>query len=322
MEFERVLRAAEKIAGRARRTPLLRSDWLSGLWGGEVLLKCENLQRTGSFKLRGALAAVGDGPVIAASAGNHGAGLAAAAHERGVPCTVVVPSGAPAVKLEAIRSAGATVVVSPFEGYDDTEAWAKERNGTLGHRWVSAYEDPDVIAGNGGTTALEILQDAGPLDVIVVPCGGAGLAIGAGVTVRTRSPGTRIVAVNTEASPGLARSWRDGRALTRIESAPTIAEGLEGGVSAVNYERSRRFVDAVVTVTEAGLRGAVRDVALRERMVIEGSAAAGVAALLEGAVPREFKRVAVVLTGSNIDPARFYGFLECDGRQSAAGSLP
>ena len=297
MEIARVRRAAERIAGRVRRTPLLRSTWLSDLAGGDVYLKCENLQVTGSFKIRGAVAAIGDGPVIAASAGNHGIALATAARDAGVSCTIAVPRGVPAVKEEKIRALGATLLKSPFDGYDDTEAWARERAG--GARWVSAYDDPDVIAGNGGTTALEILDEA-DVEAIVVPCGGAGLAIGAGIV-------TRVIAVNTDASCALWASWRDGRAHERFDSKPTIAEGLEGGISRINYERSREFVADVLVVPEASLGPAVRDVALRERMVIEGSAAAGVAAAAAGLI--RHKRFAVVLTGSNIDASRFAALL-------------
>lgn len=306
MEMARVHRAAGRIAGRVRRTPLLRSTWLSDLVGGDVFLKCENLQVTGSFKIRGAYAAVGDPstgsgqaarPVVAASAGNHGIALATAARDAGVPCTIVVPRGVPAVKEEKIRALGATLLKSPFDGYDDTEAWARERAG--GARWVSAYDDPDVIAGNGGTTAQEILDEA-DVEAVVVPCGGGGLAIGSGLVKRT-------IAVNTDASCAMWASWRDGRAHERFDSRPTIAEGLEGGVSRINYERSREFVADVLVVPEASIGPAVRDVALRERMVIEGSAAAGVAAVVAGKIPH--KRFAVVLTGSNIDASRFAALL-------------
>jgi threonine dehydratase len=296
VEIARIRRAAEVVKGRVRRTPLLRSSLLDG-----ALLKCECLQVTGSFKVRGAYAAVAaaPGPVFTASAGNHGLGLATAAREFGVPCTVVVPRSVPAVKEEGLRALGATVLKSPFDGYDDTEAWARER--AAGARWVSPYDDPDVIAGNGGTTAMEIFDEA-DVDAVVVPCGGAGLAIGVGVAARALSPKTRVIAVNTEASPALWMSRRDGRAVTRLDFKPTIAEGLEGGISELNVERARRFVDDVIVVPEPSLRRAVREVAMRERLVIEGSAAAGVAAVLEGLVTAP--RLAIVLTGSNIDRAR------------------
>jgi threonine dehydratase len=305
----RIRRAAERITGRVRRTPLLRSEWLSGIHGGEVWLKCENLQRTGSFKIRGALAAIGERGVIAASAGNHGLGLATAARWKGVPCTIVVPRGIPGVKEEKLRKTGARVIKSPYDGYDDTEAWAREQNSSLGMEWISAYDHPDVIAGNGGTTALEIFEERPDLDAVVAPCGGAGLAIGLGVAARAVSPRTRVIAVNTDASPALWASWRDGRAHTRYESSPTVAEGLEGGVSQINFERSRQFVDDVVVVRESAIKAAVGDVARHECLIIEGSAAAGVAAILEGRVSRELRRVALVLTGGNIDPSRLASLL-------------
>jgi threonine dehydratase len=310
--IELVDRIRREVAGQVRRTPLLRSEWLSAQTGADVLLKCENLQRTGSFKLRGAVAAlVADRPgaVVTASAGNHGQGLALAARAVGVPCTVVVPRTAPAIKAEGIRALGARLVRAPHDGYDETEAWARAHLTELGGRFVSAFDDPAVMAGNGGTLALELVEDAGHLDVVVVPCGGGGCAVGMGATLRTRSPGTRVVAVNTDASPGMWMSRRDGRAHLRVEGRPTICDGLEGGVSARTYELALELVDDVVLATEATIRAAVREIAVREHLVVEGSGAAGVAALLDRAVDVGGQRVAVLLSGGNIDPDRFAALL-------------
>lgn len=283
-----------------RRTPVLRSGWLSELAGGDVYLKCENLQRTGSFKVRGGFAALAldPRPVVAASAGNHGQGLALAARTFGVPCTIVVPRTIPRGKEEAIRALGATVVKAPFDGYDDTEAWTRERTAAFGGDWVSPFDDPYVVAGNGGTTALEIFEDLGDLDALVVPCGGGGCAIGCGIAARGRA---RVVGVNTDASPGMALSRRDGRARLRVESAPTIAEGIEGGVSERSFALASRFVDDVVVVREATIRRAVAETLRHERMLVEGAGAAGVAAILEGLKGR---RICVILTGSNLDRER------------------
>lgn len=305
MDFDTIERIRPVVAKHVRRTPMLRSEWLSKLAGAEVWLKCENLQVTGSFKVRGGFAAVSQirGPVIASSAGNHGQGLARAAREFGVPCTVVVPRSAPRIKVEAIRGEGARVVEAPFDGYDDTQAWTLERLGELGGgEFVSPFDHPAVIAGNGGTLALEILEDAPDVDTIVVPCGGGGCAIGVGVVARTKSSRLRCVGVNTDASPGMWKSRREGRACLRVDSAPTIADGLEGGVSQVSFELANRFVDDVLAVRESTIRWAVGEIVRREQLVVEGSGAAGVAALMEGA--RIGRRICVVLTGSNIDPER------------------
>ncbi len=291
------------VAAHTRRTPLVRSDWLSGLLGCDVRLKCEGLQVTGSFKARGAFAAlVHEKPdaVLAASAGNHGQGLALAARTFGVPCTIVTPRSVPRGKEQAILDLGSRLIRSPFDGYDDTEIWARERIGELGGLFISPFDHPAVMAGNGGTLGLEILEDAPDTDTIVVPCGGGGCAIGLGVVVRAHSRPVRVIGVNTDASPGMALSRRDGRPHLRVEGRPTIAEGLEGGVSARSFELANRFVDDVVVAREPTLRRAVAGIALRERLVVEGSGAAGVAAVLDGLI--RGNRVVIVLTGSNIDP--------------------
>jgi threonine dehydratase len=303
LDYGLVERCCRIVQPRVRATPLIRSDWLSDSLGSDVWLKCENLQVTGSFKVRGALAAVEGArtPVVAASAGNHGLGLAYAARAIGVGCTVFVPRNVARVKAEAIRALGAELVVAPCDGYDATQDYALQRVG--GGTWVSPCDDPLVIAGNGGTTAMELIERG--FDTIVAPCGGGGLAIGAGIVAHRH--GARVVGVNTDASAGMYRSRLEGRALTRLESAPTIAEGIEGGVSEAGFRLGLEYIDDVVLVPESSIGPAVVEVLRRERMLIEGSAAAGVAAVLRGLVPRG--RVCVVLTGSNIDEERVKGLL-------------
>lgn len=307
VDIDTVRRAEAAVRPRVKRTRLVRSAWLSSLHGGEVLLKCEHEQVTGSFKVRGAVAKVAAAKpdrVAAASAGNHGLGLAWAAREAGIPCTIFVPRTLPRVKEEKIVALGARLIKAPFDTYDPTQEYAKTRlDGAL---WVSAYDDPDVIAGNGGTTANEIIEDAqGPVDVIVVPCGGGGLAIGAGVVAWNI---TKIVGVNSEASPGMWLSRRDGHAHLSVDSKPTIAEGIEGGVSETTYALGREFIDDIVLVSEEAIGRAVAEMKRREGMTIEGSAAAAVAAVVEGRISRK-GRVVVVLTGGNIDPDRLEALL-------------
>ena len=285
------------------------SDWLSELHGAPVWLKCENLQRTGSFKLRGAAAAV-DGltpdererGVVACSAGNHGRGLALAAREAGVPCRIAVPRKCPSVKREAIAAAGATLEVSPHDGYDATHAWALEHLPEWGGVEISAFEHPHVIAGGGGTLALEMLEQLpSPPAAFVVPCGGGGMSVGVGLVVRECAPDTRVVAVNTDASPGMWNSRRDSRPHLETESEPTIADGIEGGIGPVTWKLGARTIDDVVLAREATIRRAVRELCLREKLVVEGAGAAGVAALLDGVLPEG--PLCIVLSGGNIDPA-------------------
>ena len=302
VNFNLILRADAAVRSKLKRTRLVRSEWLSTLYGGDVLLKCENEQETGSFKVRGAVAKLAAGQperVASASAGNHGLGLAWASRDAGVACTIFVPRTVPVVKADRIAALGATLVKAPFDTFDPTQKYALER--LDGATWVSAYDDPDVIAGNGGTTALAIYEEA-RVDAVVVPCGGGGLAIGAGIVAHRH--GAKLFGVNSEASPGMWLSRRDGRAHLTIDSKPTIAEGIEGGVSESTYRLGLTHIDDVVTVTEESIRRAVAETKRREGMAIEGSAAAAVAAVVEGRIPRGFRRIAVVLTGGNIDPGR------------------
>jgi len=217
---------------------------------------------------------------------------------------IFVPRTVPQVKADRIAALGARLVKAPFDTFDPTQEYARERlDGAL---WVSAYDDPDVIAGNGGTTALEIFEE-GLVDAIVVPCGGGGLAIGAGVVAHRH--GAKVIGVNTEASPGMWLSRRDGRAHLSVDSKPTIAEGIEGGVAETTYRLGLRFIDDVVAVSEASIGRAVAETHRREGMAIEGSAAAAVAAVVEGLIPRNLGRIVVVLTGGNIDPGRLESLL-------------
>ncbi len=299
--FELVERVRPAVAEHVRRTPLLASAWLADETGKRVDLKAENLQVTGSFKVRGALAALAEsasGEVFTVSTGNHGQALAFAAARLGLACTVVVPRVAPANKVEKIRARGAEVVAAPFDGFDDAQAWALEE-GRFAGRFVSAFEDAHVAAGNGGTTMLEVLEDGPELDAVVVPTGGGGLVVGVGAVCRRLAPSTRVVAVNPEASAGLWLSRRDGRAHVHLASDPTIADGVEGGVGAENYRLAETLVDDVVTVSEDAIRAAMRDTLLHEKLIVEGAGALGVAALREGKV--EGERVAVLLTGGNVD---------------------
>jgi threonine dehydratase len=299
------------VAGMAIRTPCLASEWLSAELGGQAWMKCENLQHTGSFKVRGPLARL---PwlskeerlcgVLCASAGNHGKGLAWAAKHYGIRCTVCVPSTIPENKEKAIRRYGAQLVKTKFRTYDDTAEYARELAQQTGRVWISPFDDDHIMAGNGGTTALEILEDVPKADAIVVPCGGGGLAIGAGAVVREASPKTKIIGVNTDASPGMWLSRRDQRAHLRVDSKPTIAEGLEGGVTEKSYELGLKFIDDVVVVKEEHLRKAAGELLRRHRMVVEGSAAVVIAALLDGVLPKGLRRAVFVLSGSNIDGSR------------------
>jgi threonine dehydratase len=306
--FEDVVAAAGRIAGIARATPLVRSDWLSTITGGDVWLKLETAQLTGSFKLRGAANAIARvktahpafTTVMTASAGNHGLGLAMAASRLGVGVRVHLPKTAPAAKRRALDELGADVVEAAT--YDEAEARAQSER-QAGAAFISAYSDPDVIAG-AGTVALEMLAERPDLDTFVVPVGGGGLISGTAIVVRARTQGAVIVAAEAGASPVWTHALAAGRPVT-VEVRETLADGLAGNMEpdSITFDLVRALVDRVVTVDEAAIASAMRDLSAREHTVAEGAAATAVAALLQpfDRLDLAGRHIGVILSGSNVD---------------------
>ncbi|HEV2146955.1 MAG TPA: pyridoxal-phosphate dependent enzyme [Longimicrobiaceae bacterium] len=302
-----VLAAARRVEGRVRRTPLEPSPWLGGHVGTEVHLKLENLQRTGAFKLRGAvnaLAALAPEArargVVTASAGNHGMGVAWAARALGVPAHVFVPDTAAATKRRRIARFGAALREVPG-GYDEAHHAAEEHARETGLPFVNAFSDFQVVAGQG-TVGLEVLQELPGARTLVVPAGGGGLIGGIGVVARALGASVRVVGVQTDATSALHDSLAAGE-LRSPPVVPTLCEGLSGDIDARSLELARRVVDEVVLVSEDAVRRAIRHLYLEEGIVAEASAAVSVAALLEGAVPGLRGPVVAVLSGGNIDAA-------------------
>ncbi|HYY54225.1 MAG TPA: threonine ammonia-lyase [Candidatus Dormibacteraeota bacterium] len=301
----RVAAAARAIAPHIRRTPTEHSPALSPLAGAEVHLKLENLQRTGAFKIRGALnkllsmePRVRARGVVTASAGNHGQGVALAAKLLGSPACVVLPAGVPLAKLTAIQRHGAEVVVTG-EDYDASHeaalALARER----GLAYVHAFDDDDVVAGQG-TVGLEILEDAPDLDALVVPVGGGGLLAGIALAIRDRNPRPRLVGVQAAGSPAFARSFASGGIVE--DGNGTIADGIAvRRPAARTLEIARESVDDVRTVGDEAIARAIVLLLERHKLLAEGAGAAALAAVLEH--PGAFgARVGVVISGGNIDP--------------------
>ncbi len=298
--------AAERVRGLARRTPLLRSTALSEVSGGDVWLKAENLQHTGSFKVRGAmnrLAALSPAQrargVVAASAGNHAQGVAVAARAHGVPATVVMPRTTPLAKVEAARAYGAEVVLHG-DTYDEAQqradAIASERSLIV----VPAFDDPLIVAGQG-TVALEIIDVLSDVDVVIVPVGGGGLIGGIGVAIKSLRPDARVVGVQVEAAPGAVRSLAAGRRVI-VPPGPTIAEGVAvGGPGDVTLPLLQRYVDDVVVVGEDDVAQAMVMLLERAKLAVEGAGSVAVAALMSRKVDVAGQSVAVVLSGGNVD---------------------
>ncbi len=305
LDAQAVAEAARRIAPHVRRTPTERSAPLSALAGREVFLKLENLQHTGAFKIRGALNAILqlDGAaraagVITASAGNHGQGVAFAAKLVGVPACVVLPHGVPLAKLTQVQRAGAETVLADG-GYDGAHLAARALARERGMTYVHAFDDDDVIAGQG-TLALELLADA-EVDTLVVPVGGGGLVAGVALAVMDRRPRPRIVGVQSSGASAFAESFGAAHAVER--PAATIADGIAVRRPAERtLAIARRAVDDVITVTDEAIARAIVVLLERHKLLAEGAGAAALAAVLELNGRVGGRRVGVVVSGGNVDP--------------------
>ena len=294
--------ASRAISGLIRRTPFERSETFSSLTGREVFLKLEDLQLTGSFKIRGALnkllrldPAVRVRGVVTASAGNHGQGVAHAAKLLGIPAWIVLPESVPITKLMAIQRTGAEAIVEGAS-YDASHAVAARLAREKSVTYVHAFDDPDVIAGQG-TVALEMLEDDPTLDVIVSPVGGGGLLAGSGLVTSAR--GKRLVGAQSESAPAFARSFGQRRV---TEVAPhTIADGIAvGSPSERTLGYALQNAAEIRTVSDDAIARALLLLLERHKLLAEPAGVAGLAAVLDR--PPEGKRIGVIISGGNIDP--------------------
>ncbi len=311
---EDVRAAARRLAGVAIRTPLLPASWLAEELGGtDVRLKCENLQRVGAFKMRGAYNALALLPeaerrrgVITASSGNHGQALALAAKMFGVPAVIVMPESAPPVKLAGVRSYGAEVV---FAGTTSPERFRKahelvEERGLV---MVPPFDDPRIVAGQG-TVGLEILEDWPEVQDVLVPVGGGGLLAGIAAYLKREKPGCRIIGVEPENSPCMHDSLHAGEPTT-VQVRPSHADGLMPvRPGDLTFAHAHELVDDVVLVEEDAIVHATRELLLRSKIVVEFSGAVGVAALRSGRF-QPSGPTAVVLSGGNLDPGHIGALL-------------
>ena len=304
LDLDHIRAAADRIRGRVERTPCRRSRTLSAITGAEVWVKFENLQFTASFKERGALnrlLQLGDEErkrgVIAASAGNHAQGLAYHGQRLGLPVTIVMPRATPIVKVEHTRHFGAEVILQG-ETYDDASAYARELRASRDLVFVPAFDDLDVIAGQG-TIALEMLEDAPDLEILPVPIGGGGLISGVATAAKALKPDLRVIGLEAAMYPSFTARMRG---LKPNIGGQTIAEGIAvKTVGELTYAIARPLIEDVLLIEEADLERAVALYVNVEKTVAEGAGAASLAALL--AYPEKFKgrKVGLVLCGGNID---------------------
>ena len=301
--LEDIRRAAERICPYAHRTPVLTSVSLDALTGATLFFKCENLQKVGAFKFRGATNAVmslSDDAVqrgvATHSSGNHAAALALAARTRGVPAYVVMPSNAPAVKKAAVAGYGAQII--------DCEPTLEARESTLervvaetGATFIHPYNDPRVVAGQG-TAALELLQEVPDLDVVMAPVGGGGLMSGTCLAVKGVAPGIRVLGGEPEGADDAFRSLEAGYIIPSV-TPRTICDGLLTSLGELAFAVLSRHLEAIVTVSDAAVIQAMRHVAERMKLVIEPSAAVPLAVLLERKIDLTGLRIGIIFSGGN-----------------------
>lgn len=302
-----ICQARERIGALVHRTALQGCRTLSERCGAEVFLKLENLQKTGSFKIRGAANAIyrlepqeALRGIVCASAGNHAQGVAWAATARGLAATVVMPLGAPAAKVEATRAYGAQVVLHGHS-YDEACAYALELQRERGARFVHAFDDAEVIAGQG-TIALEMLEAMYDVQTVVAPIGGGGLLAGLAVALKEHNPRIRVIGVQAAGAPSMSRALAAGRPET-LGAVATIADGIAVKRSGdLTFRCIQRYVDEVVLVTEAEIAQAMLFLLERCKLAAEGAGVVGVAALLAGKLGGRLGKVATVVSGGNLDP--------------------
>ncbi|MBT9154450.1 MAG: L-threonine dehydratase catabolic TdcB [Firmicutes bacterium] len=312
LTLDNVKAAQARLSGKIHHTPLFYSTTLSKLSGNDVYLKCENLQKTGSFKVRGALNAVAQltpkeraQGVVTGSSGNHGQALAFAAREYGVKAIVVMPEDATLAKRAACEGYGGTVLLCGITA-EARLAKAADLVTKKGYTLVHPFDDPHIIAGQG-TLSLEVLADLPDVDCIVVPVGGGGLLGGVSLSMKESSPRVQVVGVEPAISARLRHSWQAG-AVTELSDdawAPSIADGLRvRRPGRLPYALSRAYVDDLVTVTESEIAAAMCLIMERAKLVVEPSGAVSVAAALNAKLGCAGKKVVCVLSGGNVELAK------------------
>ena len=308
--YDDVVAAAERIAPAAHRTPVLSSRTADEETGARLFFKCENFQRMGAFKFRGAFNALScfdpaqrKAGVVAFSSGNHAQAIALSARLLGMPATIVMPHDAPAAKVAATRGYGGKVVV--YDRYkEDREAIGKRLAEEGGLTLIPPFDHPDVIAGQG-TAAKELIEETGPLDALFVCLGGGGLLSGSALAARALAPGCKVYGVEPEAGNDGQQAFRAGH-LVHIDVPKTIADGAQTqSLGKITFEIIRRDVDDVFTASDAELVDAMRFFAARMKMIVEPTGCLGFAAARRMKAELKGRRVGVIISGGNVDLARF-----------------
>ncbi len=315
ISFDDIERAQKRIAGVARRTPVLTSTTANEMVGARLFFKCENFQRMGAFKFRGAFNAVSQltpeqhaNGVVAFSSGNHAQAIALSARLLGVKAVIVMPTDAPAVKMAATRGYGGEVIL--YDRYtEDREAIGRRLAEERGLTLIPPYDHPHVMAGQG-TAAQELIEDAGPLDLLVAPLGGGGLLSGCATAAKAMMPACSVIGVEPAAGNDGQRSLRSG-GIVHIDTPDTIADGAQTQhLGTFTFPVLQRCVDDILTVSDAELVEAMRFFAGRMKIVVEPTGCLGAAAVFSRQLDLRGKRVGIVLSGGNVDLLRFAALIQ------------
>ena len=308
--YDDVIAAAARLEGHAHRTPVLQSTTANERWGAQFFFKCENFQRMGAFKFRGAFnalskfdAAQRKGGVIAFSSGNHAQAIALSARLLSMPAVIVMPRDAPAAKVAATKGYGAEVVM--YDRFtEDREALTKELAQARGMTMIPPYDHPDVLTGQG-TAVKELIEETGPLDHLFVCLGGGGLLSGSALSARALAPDCKVYGVEPEAGNDGQQSFRAGK-IVHIETPKTIADGAQTQhLGEYTFGIIRRDVDDIFTVTDAQLVDAMRFFAERMKMVVEPTGCLAFAGAIAAGKAIAGQRVGIVISGGNVDLSRF-----------------
>ena len=303
--FEQVQKAYLKIREKVHRTPVLSSQKVNERAGGELHFKCENFQKVGAFKFRGATHAIGElsdedaqNGVATHSSGNHAQAVALAAKKRGIPAYIVMPENAPKVKVNAVRDYGADITFSEST-QEGREATLKKVVDDTGATFIHPYDNPDIIMGQG-SAAVELLEDRPGLDILLAPIGGGGLMSGSAIAASGISPETEVIGTEPEVANDAYLSFKTGKRHP-VQSTDTVADGLRTSLSDLTFACIQKHVDDIVTVTEDEIVEAMRFIWERMKIIIEPSCAVPVAAVFNGKVDVKGKKVGIIITGGNID---------------------
>ena len=307
LEIDKIFKAKERLEGISVNTPFSYAPFLSQIHEADVYLKKENLQVTGAFKIRGAYNKIAtlseeqrESGVIAASAGNHAQGVALSASKFGIRAVIVMPESTPLTKVNGVKGYGAEVILAGIN-YDEAYAYAKEYAQKHSLTFVHPFEDEEVIAGQG-TIGLEILDSCEDLDVIIIPAGGGGLISGVSLAIKSLSPKTKVIGVSASGAPALKESFDKKEPIDSL-SVRTIADGIAvRDTSPVTLEYMLQYVDEMVSVDDEEIANAILFLLEKQKLVVEGAGAVGVAAIMHNKIPElQGKKIAIILSGGNMD---------------------